>query len=473
MPALLVLLIVLAGAAPAHAATARVRTVEGGIKTTVIELVAAPGERNDVSVALNATEVVFEDRGVRPTAGSGCVAAISTARCGFPVTAPDDLQILLVAVRGGDGNDRIRMLRPTGTPPTAPVVVIGATGDDGADDVGIDSPPMPAEEADPNAAFVLSIAEGGSGDDVLAGGEGTEFLGGGSGRDTLRAGAGDDSLGGDTAGILDAFLSIFTAGPPESETPQLPPEEIGDDVLDGGAGVDAVNYSARRQAVTVDLVDPGADGSPGEADALTGFEDVQGGSGANDLRGDDGPNRLVGSAGADRLTGGGGDDELDGSGGSNVIDAGAGDDLLLAPGRGSSCGSGRDRVRSGIAPLRLPLWRECESMSFGVFDEAELKLRPVRRSGKGLSFEATTVGPQRFTGSGVSSRVLVDVRKPGGRVVARGRIDIPGDGEAGRTFRLRVPLTAYGRRNLRRLKVVRVKLVAGSSRPTVDLPVAN
>ncbi len=92
----------------------------------------------------------------------------------------------------------------------------------------------------------------------------------------------------------------------------------GEQLFDGGDGVDTVDYSASAAAVDVDLL--GGSGEYGDAslDAYLNIENVIGsdnGAVRDFLFGDEGVNALYGMAGADVLEGDGGADYLDGGDG--------------------------------------------------------------------------------------------------------------------------------------------------------------
>ena len=104
--------------------------------------------------------------------------------------------------------------------------------------------------------------------------------------------------------------------------------------LNGGGGVNTLDYSASAAGVTVNLL-------AGTATGLTkikNFQNVIGGSGNDTLIGDEGKNVLIGNAGddillgldgADALWGGYGRDLLIGGLGADLLDGGFGDDLLI------------------------------------------------------------------------------------------------------------------------------------------------
>ncbi len=117
----------------------------------------------------------------------------------------------------------------------------------------------------------------------------------------------------------------------------------GDDVLigtaditaiDGGAGVDTVDYSASDAGVTVTLVDDGSStGTGGYADGVV-LKNIE------NIIGSDHPDWLVGNSGANVFRGGAGADYLRGLGGSDTLYGDAGDDTLIGA-------SGRDSMDGG------------------------------------------------------------------------------------------------------------------------------
>jgi Ca2+-binding RTX toxin-like protein len=100
----------------------------------------------------------------------------------------------------------------------------------------------------------------------------------------------------------------------------------GGDYLDGGAGVDTVDYLDSVAGVQIDLAAGTVVGGSAQDDQIFNFENVWGSAFADTLSGDDGANALTGFAGADLLNGQGGDDILSGGSGRDVLDGGAGVD---------------------------------------------------------------------------------------------------------------------------------------------------
>ncbi|MEP7302235.1 MAG: M10 family metallopeptidase C-terminal domain-containing protein [Caldimonas sp.] len=114
----------------------------------------------------------------------------------------------------------------------------------------------------------------------------------------------------------------------------------GDNVLDGGAGVDTVSYAYATSAVTVSLASAAAQATGGSGtDALVNIENLTGGAFADNLTGNAAANRLDGGAGADSMTGGDGSDVY-------VVDT-VGD--VVTESNANSGTGGIDTVESSIA----------------------------------------------------------------------------------------------------------------------------
>ncbi len=152
-------------------------------------------------------------------------------------------------------------------------------------------------------------ARGQDGDDSLSGFEGNDTLIGEEGNDTLRGGDDDDRL--------------YAQG-------------TGADLLDGGNGIDEVNYSFSDGRVLVDFQsDTSGAGfarffteGAGSGDTFVDIENAVGGNYADNLRGDSGANELDGGGVSDRLYGRAGDDTLDGGTGADALYGNAGADVM-------------------------------------------------------------------------------------------------------------------------------------------------
>jgi len=200
--------------------------------------------------------------------------------------------------------------------------------------------------------------DGGDGDDRLTGGLGNDSLIGGTGSDVLDGGAGNDTMVGGGGGVggsdiyyvrdagdvviptdsgtdidqVFSYLSAYTLpanveiGYIGSSTAanitgnglnnDLYPGQ-GDNILDGMAGINTVNYFFATSGVTVSLAITSAQNTGGSGtDTLLNFHNISGSNFADYLTGNSNDNFLSGRDGNDRLTGGLGNDRL--SGGADV-----------------------------------------------------------------------------------------------------------------------------------------------------------
>jgi Ca2+-binding RTX toxin-like protein len=140
---------------------------------------------------------------------------------------------------------------------------------------------------------------GASGRDQIAGFAGNDTMSGRGGDDLLLGGAGNDVFN----------MSMGSAS------------SYGNDVIDGGTGVDTVDFGANaRSAVTVDLaagtMSGGGDAGAGSA-TLASIEDAVGGAFADRVSGNSAANFLYGAGGDDTLSGAAGNDRLEGAAGND------------------------------------------------------------------------------------------------------------------------------------------------------------
>ncbi|MDC1347362.1 Ig-like domain-containing protein, partial [Glaciecola sp.] len=141
---------------------------------------------------------------------------------------------------------------------------------------------------------------GGEGDDYISSFAGTDSLDGGTGNDTLMGGTFNDTIfGGDGDDIIHGGYLYSNFGD--------------DDVLNGGAGIDALDLSNTSDAITLDL----STNWQGQisftslgTDTVSNFEGVIGGTNADSITGTDGSDVMGGWSGADTLIGGAGIDLL-------------------------------------------------------------------------------------------------------------------------------------------------------------------
>lgn len=188
---------------------------------------------------------------------------------------------------------------------------------------------------------------GEAGDDEVDGEAGNDLVDGGDGNDTLRGGDGNDRvLGQAGADRLDGGKgNDFLAGGASSDNVQgsagddvvAGDLDQADDVYDGGADSDTLDYSSSRTSLRIDLAEGQASGCEIGNDEVANFEVVKAGGGDDSVGGSDLAEELYGNAGDDIMAGKGGDDRLDGGDGGDRLSGGAGSDKV-------SAGAGNDTV---------------------------------------------------------------------------------------------------------------------------------
>lgn len=209
------------------------------------------------------------------------------------------------------------------------------------------------------------------GRDSLDGGHGNDTLDAGQRNDTLVGGLGNDVLSGGDGDDVVLFVPIGQGEP-----------HYGDDLLDGGAGSDSIDYTLPRPGrvefiindLYIDddrshssiysnfesLVLTGSEGSDILGKVGDEFESVfmrgmdgddtlvadgvlDGGAGNDYLVGDDRAGTLIGGLGNDTLNGGAGNDLLNGGAGFDTIHLEADGNLVLTP--TMALGAGTDALR--------------------------------------------------------------------------------------------------------------------------------
>ncbi|WP_223589011.1 calcium-binding protein [Pseudomonas sp. A-R-19] len=211
------------------------------------------------------------------------------------------------------------------------------------------------------------IIDGGAGNDTLTGGRANDHLNGGAGNDSLNGAAGADRLiGGDGSDLyyvdnagdivsetnataitggtdsVYSFLGAYTLGDNVENLRLLATGNAngignslhniidagtGNNVLNGGAGIDTASYAYATAAVTVNLGLTTAQATGGSgSDTLLNFENLTGSNYNDKLTGNALANTLTGGAGNDTLTGGAGNDLLIGGTGLDKLYGGAGAD---------------------------------------------------------------------------------------------------------------------------------------------------
>ena len=102
----------------------------------------------------------------------------------------------------------------------------------------------------------------------------------------------------------------------------------GDDLYDGGADADMVEYSSASASITVNLITGTASGAEIGNDTLISIENIVGGKGADSIVGNGWANVISGGRSDDSIIGDGGSDRLNGDAGNDTLVGGAGADHL-------------------------------------------------------------------------------------------------------------------------------------------------
>ena len=252
-------------------------TVEINYRT--LQYAAAPNEGNQVSmVTTDGVTFSVVDTGAPLTPGAGCIAVDAhRATC----TASATLWLHSIDVRTGDRNDVVA-LKGISTPLCTSVHIDGGEGDD----------------------TIRTITASGcwGGGFTAEGGPGNDHLSVTDHQFALSGGPGDDEL------VLGKHSGHANGGEGDD---RIVPSSADQDQMDGGAGQDILDYSARTGDLFVDLAAGQYDaGEEDEYDKAVDFEGVFGGAG-DDV--------LLGTKHADTLFGGAGDDLLDGRAGADEL----------------------------------------------------------------------------------------------------------------------------------------------------------
>jgi Ca2+-binding RTX toxin-like protein len=164
---------------------------------------------------------------------------------------------------------------------------------------------------------MIENATGGSGNDWLIGNRGNNVLNGRSGSDTVSYESGASagvsvnlglSSAQNTVGAgIDTLLAIENLM--GSSFNDILMGNAGNNVLNGGLGIDNVSYAGSSAGVTVNLGSTSAQNTVGAGiDTVLGFENLIGSRFNDTLTGSSGNNTLNGGLGNDRLNGGAGID---------------------------------------------------------------------------------------------------------------------------------------------------------------------
>jgi Ca2+-binding RTX toxin-like protein len=146
---------------------------------------------------------------------------------------------------------------------------------------------------------------GGDGDDIIFGGSGDDFISAGNGNDRVSGGSGADRMYGDRGndvlaggGDDDVIIAGVT---PATEASATAEQSDGNDICDGGTGIDTYDASSITSALLIDLSNGTASGQGIGSDTLISVENVIGGSGQDTIVDSGARNLLIGGAGADEF----------------------------------------------------------------------------------------------------------------------------------------------------------------------------
>lgn len=298
----------------AHAGTVE---VAGDIR---VRYIAAPSERNDVTVTADDGVITLVDAGAPTVAGEGCAGG---GTAGAPVSCSLPGPFVFVALELGDEADA-------------------------AD----------TTELDPAVGVRL---EAGRGSDLMRGGEGADTVVPGRGADRVLGGGGNDSWAqyGRRPDASDYFEGGAGHDLAEYDTRYSLRLEIDGRPNDGGprehdniTGIESAFVGSKDDVIV---------GNAGD-------QLLRDGGGNGVVRGRGGADRLFGGYGADRMSGGRGDDVIEGGPERDVLVGGGGDDLINAKKGTLSDPSGRDLIDCGpgedaVAINRGDRVRRCETVS--------------------------------------------------------------------------------------------------------------
>jgi len=164
---------------------------------------------------------------------------------------------------------------------------------------------------------------GGTGPDVLTGNVLSNHIQGGDGADVISGGA--------NAGVCTADIDVLD-GEVGNDTFDMGSVSDCGDTLNGGAGIDRVDYQARGAALTITVDGTANDGAAAGVEKDNVKNDVEiliSGSGGDTITGSALADEIHGGPGIDTINAGAGNDVLIGNTGADVLNGEAGDDTFL------------------------------------------------------------------------------------------------------------------------------------------------
>ncbi|CAI8806329.1 beta strand repeat-containing protein [Pseudomonas sp. IT-P4] len=329
-------------------------------------------EGSDIYYVDNAADVVVETNATASTGGSDTVYSFLSAytlaanvengrvlATGIAGLTGNGLDNTLYAgvgnnvLNGGTGVDTASYLYATSAVTVSLAVTTAqATVGSGADTlIAIENLTGSSYNDTLRGNAAANLLSGGAENDTLDGGAGNDVLNGGTGADGMTGGDGSDLYYVDNASdvVVETNATASTGGSDmvysslgaytlsdNVENGRLLAtggaaltgnslnntlyDGTGNNVLNGGTGVDSASWLYAGSAVTVSLAVTTAQATGGSgADTLIAIENLIG-SNYND--------KLTGNAAANLLNGGSGNDTLDGGAGNDVLDGGAGLDRM-------------------------------------------------------------------------------------------------------------------------------------------------
>lgn len=259
------------------------------------------------------------------TAGDDHLTVVETGSGNFTFTTASGASINTDWAQGCTaGGPLTATVHCTGITAT-PVTILANNGNDTVDATATDTP--------------LYISAG-AGDDTIYGGNGADTINADGGSDTLHGGPGSDTLHGGTITSATSVVRLdggpgdntligsvnggdIITGGHDQDTIQVTSTAPRTTQIDGGPGIDAIDYQAWPVAARTRLSGPpsGRVSGPGGAHSLLNIENVTGSEHDDDLRGDTASNHIDGRGGADTISGG--------NGGNDTLLGGAGNDTLI------------------------------------------------------------------------------------------------------------------------------------------------
>ena len=156
-----------------------------------------------------------------------------------------------------------------------------------------------------------------------------------------------------TSGPITTFADITTTDATLVAGNDILEGGLGDDVINGGGGIDTASYAHAAGGVIFNLTGGSSSGADGN-DTLVGIENATGSDFDDELYGSSGDNVLQGLGGGDFIQGRNGNDTIDGGDGDDFLLGDAGE-LSIAYGGNDIIygGNGNDILRGGLGNYQL------------------------------------------------------------------------------------------------------------------------